>query len=446
MGCYTHRTFGLFNFSIVTTAEPENIQAILATKFHDFDLGPTRAENFHDMLGDGIFTAEGEAWAHYRNQLKPQFTRGQVSDLEAADRHLQVLFKALPQENAAGWIESVDVQPLIYRFTMDVSTEFLFGESVNSQSTALYSQDSGNTKELQEEMDFAEAMNYAQEFVAYRWRLRGLYRFISKKRFRRACKVVKDFGDRFVRIALDPNHKRNQVSAGQKEKFVMLDAIVQETRDPVELRGQILHLLIAGRDTTSALLSWSILLLGRHPEEFRKLRATIIEHFGTENEPTQELTFTSMKACKAITHVLYEAMRLYPLLPVNGRMALKDTVLPTGGGPDRKQPITIKAGEQVGYSIYVMHRRPDIWGPDSEEFHPERWEGRKLGWEYLPFSGGPRVCLGRKLSSLMSWLSALMSWQNNMRLMKPPLLLSRFFRGLILSRRLTRDQLSKGCR
>ena len=181
----------------------------------------------------------------------------------------------------------------------------------------------------------------------------------------------------------------------------MLDAMVQETRNPVELRDQILHLLIAGRDTTSALLSWSILLLGRHPEEFRKLREAIIENFGTEEEPKQELTFTSMKACKAITHVLYEAMRLYPLLPVNGREALKDTILPTGGGPDRKQPIAIKAGEQVGYSIYVMHRRPDIWGPDSEEFRPARWEGRKLGWEFIPFSGGPRVCLGREYSPSM---------------------------------------------
>jgi cytochrome P450 len=133
MGCNTFRNFGLFNFSMVSTAEPENIQAILATKFHDFDLGPSRRDSFHAMLGNGIFTAEGEAWAHYRNQLKPQFTRDQVSDLEAVDRHLQVLFKVLPQENASGWIESVDVQPLIYRFIMDVSTEFLFGESVNSR-------------------------------------------------------------------------------------------------------------------------------------------------------------------------------------------------------------------------------------------------------------------------------------------------------------------------
>jgi cytochrome P450 len=394
----THRIYGLFNSTLVDTAEPENIQAILATKFHDFDLGPFRRENFHDMLGNGIFTAEGEAWAHYRSQLKPQFTRDQVSDLESADRHLQVLFKAMPQEDSNGWIESVDMMPLFYRFTMDVSTEFLFGNSINTQSATLHSQDSGNTTKVQQDMEFAEAISYAQEYIFWRMRLRGLYWLASSKRFKQACKVVKDVGDHFVKIALDSNHKRTPVSAAQKEKFVMLDAMVAETKDPVELRDQILHLLLAGRDTTSALLSWTILLLARHPQEFEKLRIAVIKQFGTSEEPTQDLTFSSLKACKPLTHVLHEALRLYPLLPVNGRMALKDTFLPVGGGPDGKQPIAIMKGEQVGYSTYVMHRRSDIWGQDCDEFHPERWEGRKLGWEFLPFSGGPRVCLGRKYS------------------------------------------------
>ena len=392
----TYRVYGIFNTTIVMTADPENIQAVLATKFNDFDLGPSRKDNFHEMLGNGIFTAEGEAWAHYRSQLKPQFTRDQVSDLEAADRHLQVLFKAIPQEDSNGSIEFVDMMPLFYRFTMDVSTEFLFGESVNSQAATLYSQDSGNTNKVQEDMDFANAISYAQEYIFWRLRLRGLYWLANSKAFKKACKVVRDFGDHFVKIALAPNYKRTPVSAGQKDKFVMLDAMVAETRDPVELRDQILHLLLAGRDTTSALLSWTILLLARHPAEFEKLRDAVIQQFGTEQEPTQELTFPSMKACKPITHVLYEAMRLYPLLPLNGRMALKDTFLPTGGGPDGKQPIAIMKGEQIGYSTYVMHRRADIWGENCDEFHPERWEGRKLGWEFLPFSGGPRVCLGRK--------------------------------------------------
>jgi len=396
MGLHTFRIFGLFNSSHITTADPENIQALLATKFHDFDMGPARKNTFFDLLGLGIFTAEGEAWSHFRHQLRPQFSRDQVSDLDAADRHLQVLFKALPEENPVGWIESIDLKPLIYRFVMDVSTEFLFGESVNSQTTALHSEDSGNTKDLQKDLDFAAAMNYAQEYLSFRIRLNVLRYFPTSERFKQSCKTVKEFADRFVRIALDPDRKPAPVLPGQKPRFVFLNELVAETRDPVELRDQVLHILLAGRDTTSSLLCWTILLLSRHPAEFQRLREIIVSQFGSEKAPTAELTFESLKACKPLTHVLYETLRLYPLLPVNGRQALKDTFLPTGGGPDRKQPIAVKKGEQVGYPSYVMHRRKDIWGPDADDFVPARWEGRKLGWEFIGFSGGPRVCLGRK--------------------------------------------------
>lgn len=130
---------------MITTSDPENIQAILATKFHDFDLGPYRKEMFFEMLGNGIFTAEGKEWAHYRHMIKPQFTRVQIEDLESAERHLDVLFKSLPDVDGRGWIEEVDLMPFLFRFTMDVSTEFLFGESVNTQSKILHSMDSSNS-------------------------------------------------------------------------------------------------------------------------------------------------------------------------------------------------------------------------------------------------------------------------------------------------------------
>jgi cytochrome P450 len=148
--------------------------------------------------------------------------------------------------------------------------------------------------------------------------------------------------------------------------------------------------------------SWTLLLLARHPNEFAKLRTEIIADFdfGSEASRDDNLNFTSPKACKPLTHVLYEAFQLYPLVSMNSRMALKDTCLPTGGGPDRKRPIAVMKGEQAGYSAYVMQRRHDIWGEDAGEFRPARWEGRKLGWDFIAFRGGPRVCLGRKSSCI----------------------------------------------
>lgn len=92
-------------------------------------------------------------------------------------------------------------------------------------------------------------------------------------------------------------------------------------------------------------------------------------------------------------------------MPVNTRTAAKTTVLPTGGGPDRKSPVLIPAGSAVAYSVYTLHRRPDLYGLDAELFRPERWdEDLPLfrdrvthNYGYLPFSGGPRICLGSKL-------------------------------------------------
>jgi cytochrome P450 len=285
----------------------------------------------------------------------------------------------------------VDLMPLLYRFTMDVSTEFLFGSSVNSQTMALHSLESGNPTEAREEADFAWAMNFAQDFIAGRMRLGPLFWLKTSADFKRACAIVKAFTGRFVALALDPTYKK---PASFEGKFVLLDALVAETRDAVELRDQIVQILLAGRDTTSALLCWTILLLARNPEVYASLRESVISHFGHGEQPT----FTSLKACKSLTHVLYETLRLYPIVPLNSRTAVRDTVLPTGGGPDFNQPITVRKGESVGYSAYVLHRRHDIWGKDADEFRPERWEGRKLGWEMIPFSGGARVCIGRKLA------------------------------------------------
>jgi cytochrome P450 len=77
-------------------------------------------------------------------------------------------------------------------------------------------------------------------------------------------------------------------------------------------------------------------------------------------------------------------------------MAVRDTVIPVGGGPDGRDPIFVPSGTLVGYQPYSMHRRKDFFGEDAEEFRPERWETLRSGWEYLPFNGGPRICIGQQ--------------------------------------------------
>lgn len=92
------------------------------------------------------------------------------------------------------------------------------------------------------------------------------------------------------------------------------------------------------------------------------------------------------------------ALRLYPSVPSNARFANRDTTIPLGGGPDGLSPVVVPKGTPVTYSTYSMHRRRDFFGEDAEEFRPERWESLRVGWEYLPFNGGPRICIGQQFA------------------------------------------------
>lgn len=83
-------------------------------------------------------------------------------------------------------------------------------------------------------------------------------------------------------------------------------------------------------------------------------------------------------------------------------MAITDTVLPVGGGQDGKSPLLVPAGTNVGWNLFAIHRREDLYGDDAAEFKPERWETLRPGWEYLPFNGGPRICIGREFSTFAS--------------------------------------------
>ena len=136
------------------------------------------------------------------------------------------------------------------------------------------------------------------------------------------------------------------------------------------------------------------------------------------------------------------ALRLYPSIPVNTRTALRTTMLPTGGGPNRTSPVLIPKGTAVAYSVYTMHRRPDLYGMDAELYRPERWdEDMPLNhnetyakWGYLPYNGGPRICLGSKRPLLSVKLGSLLNinlcflLQLILRSQKPPTQLCGLFR------------------
>ncbi|KAI9779970.1 MAG: hypothetical protein M1835_004604 [Candelina submexicana] len=398
VGLQTHQ-FTILGSTAYSTSDPKNIQAVLATQFQDFNLGPLRSGATGNLLGSGIFTQDGAEWAHSRAMLRPQFARDQVSNLHLEEQHVQNMIKALATDQQ-GWTGEVDLQTLFFRLTIDSASEFLFGESTGTQLSALPGVVRDKSKDSSlNETQFAHAFDQSQRIIAKRLRLFNFYWLYNPKEYRVCCAQAHEFVDYFVRKALDRGQREKDSKKGEdgKEKYVFLNELASQTQDPLELRYQLLNILLAGRDTTASLLGWVFYLLVRDPVRFEKLRAIIIEEFGSYSSP-YDLTFAKLKGCQYLQYVINETLRLYPVVPGNGRRAIKDTTLPRGGGPDGQSPILVKKHEQVGYSVHVMHRRKDLWGQDADEFKPERWEGRKTDWSYLPFNGGPRICLGQQFA------------------------------------------------
>ncbi|PVH71820.1 cytochrome P450 [Cadophora sp. DSE1049] len=390
----------ILGVSRLFTAEIPNIQALLATQFEDFDLGELRRLNAHPFLGKGIFLQDGKEWERSRALIRPQFARAQISDLELEERHLRVLLGGIEAGND-GWTEEMDLQPLLFNLTLDAATEFLLGKSAESQSIFLKSRKEGKTAgaENADAQAFGEAFDIGNVGLATRAKFQPYPHLCIPKGWRKAIKTCNQYVDAIVAEHLGKRQEKIEKGVENEGKggYVFLEALANEMQDPIELRSQIMHLLLAGRDTTASLVGWLLFELVRDQARYTKLRDAVIEDFGTWIDcDLESITFAKIKACKYLQYCLNEALRLQTIVPYNFRVANKDTTLPRGGGEDGKSKVFVPKGMMVFYSIHVLHRREDIWGPDVHDFVPERWEGRKLGWEYIPFNGGPRICVGQQ--------------------------------------------------
>lgn len=407
--------------NVVFTVEPKNVQTILALKFKDFELGSIRSNSMRPLLGYGIFCTDGMQWEHSRALLRPNFARNQITDIEIYETHVSKLIQHIPRDGS-----TVDLQDLFFRMviafysasfiphfslthlkTLDSATEFLFGESVHSLNDVTSPAASA----------FAKDFNVSQEGLATRSRMGPLMIFYRNKEFSKAVVDARSYIDRFVekainyRVALDSGQDVSEEASKLTEKqYVFLYELSKRTLDKTELTDQLLNILLAGRDTTASLLSITFFILARRPEIWTKLRKEVLELDG------RKPTFEDLKSMTYLSWVLNEcklppgpnierkstkfgqALRTYPIVPFNVRMANKDTYLPTGGGPDGTAPVYVPKGHEVMYSVYVMQRHQKFFGPDADEYRPERWEKLRPGWAYVPFNGGPRICIGQQFA------------------------------------------------
>lgn len=222
--------------------DPLNINAVLNTHFDDYILG-SRSDGLRALLGEGIFTQDGPAWKHSRELLRRQFARLRDAGLEPLDPHIHELLVNIEAAIKSSADGIVDLQPLFFEYTLGTTTDLLFGEPHNSLLKA-------DRDSLRDNFDSASLVS------AIRLRLADLFWIYTPSSFRRSCKSVQDWGSFFANKAIDYLQEHGEQAASKKYPFIV--DLWRDMQDRDLVRDQLLHVLIAGRDTTACLLSWTL--------------------------------------------------------------------------------------------------------------------------------------------------------------------------------------------
>ncbi|KAK0200571.1 cytochrome P450, partial [Desarmillaria ectypa] len=391
---------------MVITTSPKHIQHILATEFENFEKGQKFQYAMKSVLGVGVFNADGDMWKFHRSMTRPFFTRERITHFDLFDRHVDSAISKMKHRLHNGYSD------LMYRFTMDSATDFLFGSCVNSLSATLpYPHNASpapeeyNNTRSNEANAFAEAFLQAQHILSIRERQRWTWPLfeMAKDKTEAPMKVVHGFVDPIIEAALQKQktsgsaRKKDLNEIGDDE--TLLDHLVSMTSDLVVIRDETLNILLAARDTTAATLTFIIYFLSMYPETCSRLREEIMNRVGPDCMPSIE----HIKSMKYLRAVINETLRLYPVVPFNVRDSINATTFPSDD-PSEK-PLFIPAHTKALYSVFLMHRRKDLWGPDAEEFDPDRFLDHRLKtyltpnpFIFLPFNAGPRICLGQQFA------------------------------------------------
>ncbi|EMD40964.1 hypothetical protein CERSUDRAFT_111537 [Gelatoporia subvermispora B] len=383
-------------------------KAILATNFPSFVKGPAFRFTMKSVLGTGVFNSDGDMWKFHRSMTRPFFSRERISHFEIFNRHAELTIARMKKRLQAD--VAVDFQDLVSRFTLDSASEFLFGTCVHSLQAPLpYPH---NVLDIDADKytpstadEFANAFSSAQRILAERmnsswiWPLQEIFRTKTDKHM----KVVDDFINPILQEALGKHERRlkdkKSSTDEEEDSETLLDSLVKSTSDQTVLHDETLNILIAGRDTLAASLTFTVYLLCEHPTILKRLREEVLHYVGPERRPT----YDDIREMKYLRAVVNESLRLYPPVPFDIRCTVEETLLPN---PDPNgKPIYIPRDTTISFSALAMGRRKDYWGPDADEFDPNRWIDERVHkylvpnpFIFLPFNAGPRICLGQQFA------------------------------------------------
>ncbi|XP_068664568.1 protein LUTEIN DEFICIENT 5, chloroplastic-like [Aristolochia californica] len=373
-------TFGPKSFLIVS--DPSIARHILRDNSKAYSKG-ILAEILEFVMGKGLIPADGEIWRVRRRAIVPALHQKYVAAMiglfgEASARLCQKL------DAAASDGEDVEMESLFSRLTLDVIGKAVFNYDFDSLTN-----DTGIVEAVYTVLREAEDRSVSPIPT---WEI-PIWKDISprQKKVSAALKLINDILDDLIAICkrmVEEEELQFSEEYMNDQDPSILHFLVASGDDvsSKQLRDDLMTMLIAGHETSAAVLTWTFYLLTKEPRVLSKLQDEVDSVLG-DRFPTID----DMKNLKYTARVINESLRLHPQPPVLIRRSLEDDIL--GEYP-------IKRGEDIFISVWNLHRSPTHW-IEADKFNPERWpldgpnpNETNQNFSYLPFGGGPRKCVG----------------------------------------------------
>jgi cytochrome P450 len=342
--------------------KPEYIEHVLVTNHANYRKSHFLRHMLGPLLGDGLLISEGEFWRRQRRIAAPAFHHKRIADFVGT-------MVASTDATLARWrtkTEPFDVAADMMALTLNIIARTMFSRDV-----------SGDVEAVRRLMDIIVTLRPSM------LDLLGFPEWFPRRQpaaYRRAIAEFDALVSRFL-----AERRAGGIDRGDLLSMLLAarDSETGEGMSDTQLRNEILTIFLAGHETTANAVSWSWYLLAENREAEERLHDELDKVLGgraPNADDLAELKWTRM--------VIEEAMRLYPPAHTIARMAI---------GEDRIGGVRIPPGASITISIYVTHRNPNLW-PEPERFDPERCApavgARRHRFAYLPFGGGPRICIG----------------------------------------------------
>jgi cytochrome P450 len=353
-------------FPIVVISSAELAQAILVENAQHFV--KSRGLQFtRPLLGNGLLTSEGDFHRRQRKLISPGLQHKRVGTYAGV---MASYAEAAQQRWKDG--ETIDVSTAMMKLTLAIAGKTMFDADLEGEASAI-----------------GEAITVAQRAVSEQitsilpaplaWHLPRNWP-VKRAIVRIERTVFKMIADRRA-SGHDPGDILSMLLAAEEEGS-------GSKMTDVEVRDETMTLFLAGHETTANALAWTFHLLSRHPEVYTRLRAEVDGALGGRTP-----AFEDVPRLPYTLRVIKEAMRLYPPAYIIGRQATRDVDI----GPYRLPKKTT-----AFINIYAMHRRAKYFH-DPEKFDPDRFKPeteKQMKMSYVPFGGGPRVCIGNQFALL----------------------------------------------